>query len=88
MLQQERETQDSIVADYIPFHDPAAQQSSQVSPHWKILEDRLMQAEDNILTLTRACQNLRTILEQYELINRELADKVLDLYKKPSTKDT
>lgn len=69
----------------IALNEAAFQQSSPVSRHLKILEERFMQAEENILTLTRACQNLRTILEQYELINQELATQVIDLRTKLKT---
>ena len=57
----------------------AAQQSSQVAPHWQVLEERLMRAEVDIQRLKETCHKLELYLEQYELINQELATQVIDL---------
>lgn len=59
-----------------------AQQASHSASQLLDVEQRLTQAENDIQKLKETCHKLELYLEQYELINQELAAQVIDLQTK------
>lgn len=61
------------------------QQASHSGSQLLAVEERLTQAETDVRNLNETCRKLALYLEQYELINQELAAQVIDLQTKLKT---